>query len=106
MTEPTSSTPVDEYRNAASSIRENAKWGLKSLGGVAAALVAGLGLSSLAKVHSSLYLGLAVLGIAVALVGVGWLYYMTSEILKPSTVSLGGVVAAEKELTPKYLLPM
>ncbi|MGH2878521.1 MAG: pentapeptide repeat-containing protein [Solirubrobacteraceae bacterium] len=99
-------TVVGEYRNAANAIRENAKWGLKSLGGVAAALIAGLGLSSLAKVHSTSYLALALVGMTVALMGVGWLFYTTASILKPSTVSASSLVVTETYSPPSYLSSM
>ena len=102
MADPSQPTLVDEYRNAAAAIRDNAKWGLKTLGAVAAALIAGLGLSSLANVHSTEYLVMAVGGIALALVGVGGLFYLTTRILDPSTASLATTIAAKKDMKYKY----
>ncbi len=103
----TSPSPMNEYRTAVTAIRENAKWGLKTLGAVAAALIAGLGLSSLANIHSTGYLLVALAGIAVALVGVGWLFLQTARVLAPSTVSLASILVAKNTNgKPGYLKPV
>jgi hypothetical protein len=91
------STSVDDYRAAVQGIRDTAKWVLGTLGGVGAVLVTGLGLSSLANLTDAYRLFFAIIGLVVALMGLGWAIAQTAAVLRPSTTSLADVVAAERK---------
>lgn len=97
MAEDAATTPVAEYRAAVKGLRDTAKWVLGTLGAIGAALVTGLGLSSLADLDEPLYLVLAILGIILALIGVAWGIAQTAAVLRPSTVSFDDIVTAEKD---------
>jgi uncharacterized protein YjbI with pentapeptide repeats len=101
---------VEEYRNAVAAMRGNAKWVLTTLGGVGAVLVSGIGLSGLANLHQPLYIALAIVGLLIALAGVGWAIAQTSAILQPSTVHFARLIALEPDgqaaNRPAYLTSM
>lgn len=101
---------VDEYRGAVASMRDSAKWVLTTLGAVGAVLVSGIGLSSLANLHQTLYLTLAITGLLIALAGVGWAIAQTAAILQPSTARFAQLAtlepAAEEAKRPEYMRPL
>jgi uncharacterized protein YjbI with pentapeptide repeats len=101
---------VDEYRAAAAAMRDSAKWVLTTLGAIGAVLVSGIGLSSLANLHQTLYLVIAIVGLLVALAGVGWAIAQTAAILQPSTVRFAQLAdlepAAQQQNRPRYLKPL
>jgi uncharacterized protein YjbI with pentapeptide repeats len=86
---------VDEYRKAAERYRDAAKAVLSSLAAVGALGVAGLGLASLTKVDEPGRLVLAVIALAVALIGIGLAIYQSARVMAPSTVT-GNSLAAEE----------
>jgi len=79
----TGSSPID----AVPDMRATAKWMLAALSAVGAVLLAGVPLTAMRSAASTGRLLFAVAGLAVALAGVGWALWVTSEALMPRLVS-------------------
>lgn len=77
------SSPID----AVPDMRATAKWMLAALAAVGAVLLAGVPLTAMRSAASTGRLLFAVAGLAVALAGVGWALWVTSEALMPRLVS-------------------
>lgn len=72
-------SPLD----AVADLRSAARWTLAAAGAVGAALVSGGPLVAVGRVHGAFDAFLAVLGLTVALTGVGLAIWMTSRVLEP-----------------------
>jgi hypothetical protein len=95
MADESAPTLVDTYARTSEATRSAARWVISSLSGVAALLVAGLGLSSLSHVQTVSRLLLGAGAVVVALVGVIWAIAQTAALMKPATVTYEDIVAAE-----------
>ncbi|MFF4273404.1 hypothetical protein [Streptomyces sp. NPDC001536] len=94
MTTPTTDPQAGRATTAGSSpldavpdMRATAKWMLAALAAVGAVLLAGVPLTAMRSAASTGRLLFALGGLAVALAGVGWALWVTSEALMPRLVS-------------------
>jgi hypothetical protein len=75
-------TTSREPAQSSETIRETTKWLTTAFAGVAAVLVAGLQLRDLAQLHESVgRLLLALIGLVAALLSVGWIIVLSSDVL-------------------------
>jgi hypothetical protein len=86
------SSPLDGVAD----MRSTAKWTITALGAIGVALLGGGPLSAVGKIHGIGQAAEAFAGLVIALAGIGWAIWFTTEALMPPVTTLASI--AEPEL--------
>jgi Pentapeptide repeats (8 copies) len=92
------------YSRGADRVRDAAKWLLAAFGAIATVLVAGSQLSSIGELDDGKRLTVAILGVVLALVGLGVASWLVLDIMMPSFASLSDVVRIDDKRESKQKL--
>jgi len=100
VTDPPQAVPAgqqDPWSNVASPLdavtdmRTTAKWIIGAMAAVGATLLGGAPLTAIGKIHGAGHIALAFVGLLVAIAGVGWAIWHTSDALMPPLTTLASL---------------